>query len=82
MYILAVFRSRTHTLEFVSEMRKCGAPAQTVSTPKQARSGCGLSCKFPASFLSQARGLAEKYTSFGGFFKIIPLTMGNDYKRI
>lgn len=82
MNILAVFRSRTQTMEFYSEMKKSGAPVQITSTPSKAKVGCGLSCRFPQSFLIRARALSKRYASFSGFYKIISSGAVNDYVRI
>ena len=69
MTMLAVFRSRAQTLEYISVLKASGVPAQAVSTPKEAGVGCGISAKFEDSFLPRARVvLARKhYSSFSGF---------------
>lgn len=84
MNILAVFRSRTQTLGFAEELKRYGVPVQIVSTPKQARIGCGLSCKFPYSSLPKARGLIGKggYSSFAGFFTVRVLPNGSEIQPL
>ena len=52
---LAVFRSRSQTLDFVARLRSFGIPASAVSTPKEANVGCGLSAKIGAFDLSRAK---------------------------
>lgn len=71
MTIIAVFRSRAQALDCVSNLRKEGIPAQTVSNPHEARVGCGISARFEESFLPRARRIiAQKaYTSFSGYMK-------------
>lgn len=71
MSILAVFRSRTQSMEFYGALRERGIAAQLTSAPKQARVGCALACKFPYSALPQAKSVisAKKYSTFVGFFK-------------
>ncbi len=71
MTVLAVFRSRAQTLEYISALKRCGVPAQAVNTPKEAGVGCGISAKFEESFLSRARACLAKrqYSSFSGFMK-------------
>ncbi len=71
MTMLAVFRSRAQALEFVSVLRGAGVPVQTVSTPKEAGVGCGISAKFDERFLARAKFLLGKkrYSSFSGFMK-------------
>ncbi len=71
MTILAVFRSRAQTLEYISVLKAGGVPAQAVNTPKEAGVGCGISAKFEEAFFPRARAcLAKKqYSSFSGFMK-------------
>ncbi len=69
MTMLAVFRSRAQTLEFISVLKAGGVPAQAVSTPKEAGVGCGISARFEENFSGRARALLGKraYSSFSGF---------------
>lgn len=71
MSILAVFRSRTQSMEFYSALKRRGIAAQLVSAPKQAGVGCALACKIPYSALQQARGVlsTKKYPTFVGFYR-------------
>ncbi len=71
MTMLAVFRSRAQTLEFVSRLRTAGVPVQTVSTPAEAGVGCGISAKFEEQFYPRVRIIfgKKKYSSFSGFMK-------------
>lgn len=69
MTVLAVFRSRSQTLDFLSRLRNAGVPSQAVNTPREAGVGCGISAKFDENFLARARAIVEKYpySSFSGF---------------
>ncbi len=69
MTILAVFRSRAQTLDFISRLKAAGAPVQAVPTPKEAGVGCGISAKFEARFMDKAKLVLSKrpYSSFSGF---------------
>ncbi len=71
MTILAVFRSRSETLAFVSALRGLGAVVQAVNTPKEAGVGCGISARFEDAFFPRAqRALkAGRYASFAGFLR-------------
>lgn len=71
MTVLAVFRSRAQTLDFVAKARGLGVPAQAVSTPKEAGVGCGISARFEEGFLEKARMLLRQrqYSSFAGFLR-------------
>lgn len=77
MTMLAVFKSRAHTLDFVSYLRSAGVPVQAVSTPKEAGVGCGISVKFDDRFFPRVKALLQKrrYSSFEGFLK----QCGNGY---
>ena len=72
MTVLAVFRSRAQTLDFLGVAKAAGIPAQAVSTPKEAGVGCGISAKFDERFLGRAKLLLAKkhYSSFSGFLNV------------
>ncbi len=80
MSVLAVFRSRSQTLQFESAMKKSLVPVSVVSTPKQARVGCGLSLRFDIKYLPLAKSVLRRggYSAFVGFFKIISLGAGTE----
>lgn len=69
MTTLAVFRSRAQTIDFVAALKAAGVPVQTVSTPKEAGVGCGISAKFDDMFLGKARLLLGSRSSFAGFMR-------------
>ena len=71
MRILAVFRSRTHSLDYVERLRRSGMEANTEPTPPEARIGCGLCVSFDAQLFPRAQAILRKgnYTSFKGFYK-------------
>ena len=71
MMILAVFRSRTHSLDYVERLHRYGVDASTVPTPKEARIGCGLCVSFDARLLPRAQAILKtgNYSSFKGFYK-------------
>ena len=72
MMILAVFRSRAHSLNYAERLNGYGVSATTVPTPKEAKIGCGLCVRFDARFLVRARAILKtgRYASFKGFYKI------------
>ena len=69
--MLAVFKSRSETLGFISLLRANGVPASAMATPKEAGVGCGLSARFEEVFFSRARNVLarKRYGSFAGFMK-------------
>lgn len=71
MTMLAVFRSRAQTLEFISVLKANGIPAQAVNTPREANVGCGISARFEDVFLTRVRFFLGKkrYSSFSGIMK-------------
>ena len=72
MMILAVFRSRTHSLAYAERLESYGVPAATVPTPKEARIGCGLCVRFDARYFVRAQAVMRigQYSSFKGFYKM------------
>lgn len=73
MSILAVFKSRTQTIEFSRALKSRGIAAKLVSAPKQAKAGCALACEFPyASFGTAKNALKNRnYSAFAGFYKAV-----------
>ncbi len=71
MTILAVFRSRAQSLDFLARVKAAGVSAQAVSTPKEAGVGCGVSVKFEEAFYPKARRVlaGRQYSAFAGFMK-------------
>ena len=71
MTVLAVFKSRSETLGYISLLRGVGVVASAVSTPKEAGVGCGISARFEDGFLPRAKAVLARgnYRSFAGFFK-------------
>ena len=72
MIVLAVFRSRAHSLNYAERLQAYGVPATTVPTPKEARIGCGLCVRFDARYYPRAQALLKTvgYSSFKGFYKM------------
>ena len=70
--ILAVFRSRAQTIDFVARLKSNGVAASAVSTPKEANVGCGISARIGEFDLPRARkGLGSgRYGAFVGFFRV------------
>ncbi len=72
MMILAVFRSRSQSLDYAERLHKYGVAASTVPAPKEARIGCGLCVQFEVRFYSRAEAILKraKYSSFKGFYRL------------
>jgi len=71
-YIFAAFRSRTHTLQFVDILKRNRIECYTITTPKEAGVGCGLSVKFAEYNYSAVKNILRRYNfdSFAGFFSV------------
>ena len=72
MMILAVFRSRAHSLDYAQRLASYGVAATTVPTPKEAKIGCGLCVRFDARYFPRAQAIIRsgRYSSFKGFYKL------------
>lgn len=72
LYIMAAFRSRTQTLEFLDMLRYFNVRAELVNTLKEAGVGCGLSVRFSEENLHTAKNalLQKSFSAFAGFFKV------------
>ena len=72
MMILAVFRSRAHSLDYANKLRSYGVVSETVTAPKEAKIGCGLCVRFDAKSFIRAQAVLKtsKYSSFKGFYKM------------
>lgn len=71
MYIIAVFRSRTQTVNFKEELKRRGIRAETVSTPREVAIGCGLSVKLNKEDFLLAKEIQQrmKSSAFVGFYE-------------
>jgi len=69
--ILAVFRSRAHSLDYAERLHRYGVEATTVPTPKEAKIGCGLCVRFNERFFARAQAILKigQYSTFKGFYK-------------
>lgn len=72
MIILAVFRSRAHSLDYAERLYKYGIQSTIVSAPREAKIGCGLCVRFEARYFVRANAVLKtgKYSSFKGFYKL------------
>ncbi len=72
MMILAVFRSRTQSLDYAERLQRYGVPASTAPAPKEARIGCGLCVRFDARVHPRAKAILKtgRYSSFKGFYRL------------
>lgn len=69
-YVIAVYRSRTVTMQAYNFLSSRGISAALVSTPRNINVGCGLSVKFAAAFLPAVRSVLSGGETFVGFFLV------------
>ena len=62
-YVIMVFRSRQHALNFIDIMKENNIVGSLIPTPKELSLGCGFSIKFVNGFLDEVRALNGKYDS-------------------
>ena len=84
MYYIASFKSRAETLRFKKELDRRNIFAETVSTPKEANIGCGLSVKINKSHLFFLKKLiySLSFSSFVGFFVVTETKAGKKVSLI
>ena len=72
MIILAVFRSRSHSFDYVQRLRDYGVQATTMTTPKEVKIGCGLCVRLDARDFYRAQAIMKtgRYSSFKGFYQM------------
>ncbi len=72
MTVLAVFRSRSQSVDFAQKLMEYGVPCETVPAPKEARIGCGLCVRFDGRVLTRAKAILHLggYSTFKGFYKM------------
>ena len=54
-YVIMVFRSRQHALNFLDIMKENNIRGALIPTPKELSLGCGFSIKFENGFLNEVR---------------------------
>lgn len=72
-YLIAAFRSRTHTMRFFEKLKGMKVKCAIINTPREAQVGCGISVKFPPEGEAAARTLISRgeYPTFSGFFMAV-----------
>ena len=68
--VLAVFRSKTETLNFASLLRSYGVDCFVVNTPRTINVSCGISAKFNKNQLIVAKTIIARrqFSTFAGFY--------------
>ncbi len=68
--VLAVFRSKTETLNFASLLRSYGVNCFVINTPRRINVSCGISVKFNSQDLPIAKQIIarRRFDTFGGFY--------------
>ena len=80
MSIIFAFRSKSQTLRFYEDLRRCGFDCSVINTPQEINFGCSLSVLALESALHGAR---ERITRLGlNTFKGAYLVKEGKYERI
>ncbi len=68
--MLAVFRSRTETLNFASLLKSYGVRCSVVNTPRKINVSCGISVSFSANDVVFAKQILarRRFDTFAGIF--------------
>lgn len=72
MMIVAVFRSRTQSMDYAERLKQHGVFAEIVPAPKEARIGCGLCVRFDVKQFIRAKAVMHtaRYSAFKGYYRI------------
>ena len=82
-YILMVFRSKQHALNYVDVMKQNGIKGSIVPTPKELSLGCGYSIKTENGFLKELVALNGRYSpEFNGLYSISVVNNVLKYVRL
>ncbi|MDR1906544.1 MAG: DUF3343 domain-containing protein [Clostridiales bacterium] len=70
VYIFAVFGTREQTMRFNAALIKRGYVTLVINTPREIRSGCGVSVRFSEYAINYAKYVVRYYdfSSFAGFY--------------
>lgn len=70
--IIAVFRSRTETLNFASILRSYKINCSVINTPRKINVSCGISVCFNQSDKDTASAILSRrgFSTFAGFYNI------------
>lgn len=82
-YVIMVFRSRQHALNFIDIMKENNVKGSLIPTPKELSVGCGFSVRFENGFLNEVRALMQRYASHSnGMYSIVIKNNTLNYVRI
>lgn len=82
-YVIMVFRSRQHALNYIDIMKENNIKGTLIPTPKELSLGCGFSIKFENGFLYDVRELNQRYESHSnGMYSIIIKNNAMKYVKI
>lgn len=70
--VLAVFRSKTETLNFASILKSYKVPCSVVNTPRSINVACGISVKFDNYYKQNAMLIISRrnFNTFAGFYDV------------
>lgn len=70
--VIAVFRSKTETLNFASILKSYGVRCVVVNTPRTINVACGISVKISESDKTLAEDILKRrsFNTFAGFYSV------------
>lgn len=70
--LLAVFRSRTETLNFASILRSYRVPCNIINTPRNINVSCGISVKFYERDIQMVNQILSRrsFDTFAGIYQL------------
>ncbi len=82
-YIITVFRSRQHALNFADILKQNGIKVAIMPTPKELSLGCGSSVKLENGFWQEARIILQnKEVEHDGVYSVRETRNGIDFERL
>lgn len=80
-YYIAVFRARSHTINFANLLNSYKVPCQIINTPRKVNVSCGISVKFDYKDLSTVQQILSRrsFDTFGGIYQIVGI---GEYQKV
>ncbi len=82
-YMIMVFRSRQHAINFADVLKEQGIKAMLVPTPKELSLGCGFSVKFDTGYYEEVMKIKEKVKpETNGTYRVITKNNRTQYEKV
>lgn len=83
-YYIAVFRARSHTINFANLLNSYKVPCQVINTPRKVNVSCGVSVRFEPRDLPIVEKILSRrnFDTFGGIYNIVGIGESQKVLRI